>query len=295
MQTPLVRFSEKEHAYIDRNNNKLLSVSGFIKKYEEEFDSEMIATRKVFRELNKPMWDTIYLKHNNDPYLAIEEMRKYLKEKDYSKRIMDYQIAWADKGKASSERGTYHHKKFETDDYERGYSVNPYNKKKYIVRKNEKIPAGFENCSLHDNLFDLEDGYYPEMLIFNECLKLAGQSDKVYIETVGNDRFVDIDDYKFVNEILMVPAYFDRKLKKFPSMKEPISHIYQTNYYSYALKISTYAWMMERFGFKIRNLGLRQMVELLNKEFIELPYEIQYRKKEILLLVKDFFKNNCIE
>ena len=93
----------------------------------------------------------------------------------------------------------------------------------------------------------------------------------------------------------MVPTYFDRKLKKFPSMKEPISHIYQTNYYSYALKISTYAWMMEQFGFKIRNLGLRQMVELINKEFIELPYAITYRKEEILLLVKDFFKNSCVE
>lgn len=294
MQTPLVRFSEKDHLYLDRNDNKLLSVSGFIKNYEEEFDSEMIATRKVFKELNKSLWDTVYRKHNSDPYLAIEEMRKYLKEKDYVDRIKEYISEWAKKGKDSSERGTFHHKKFETDDYERGFSVNPYNKKKYAVHKNESIPAGFENCSFADNLFELEDGYYPELLIFNECLGLVGQSDKVYIETIAGERFVDIDDYKFVKEIVMVPEYFDRKNKKFPSMKEPISHVYQTNYYSYALKISTYAFMMEQFGFKIRNLGLRQMVELLNKEFIELPYSIKYRKKEILLLIEDFFKNSCI-
>lgn len=292
MQTPLILFSDKDHAYIHREKGKMLSVSGFIKKYEEEFDSDMIATRKVFKELNRPLWDTVYTKHGKDPYKAIEDMRRSMDPEIYNPLVNAYIDSWSESARTSSERGTFHHKRLENNDYETGFSINPYNKKKYATIQNNLIPEGFDNCSMADNLFDLEDGYYPEMLIFNEDLGICGQSDKVYIETVGTKRYMDIDDYKFVKEIVMVPAYFDFTLKKFPSMKEPISHIYQTNYYSYVLKISMYAWMCEQFGFTIRNLGLRQMVELFNKEFIELPYPIKYRKKEILLLLEDYIKKS---
>lgn len=292
MQTPLILFSEKDHAYIHREKGKMLSVSGFIHNYEEPFDSDMIATRKVFKEINKALWDTVYQKNGKDPYKAIEDMKKSVDPKLYLPRVKEYVDGWTEKGHISSVRGTYHHKTFENQDYERGYSINPYNKKKYVTIQNLNIPEGYDNCSLADNLFDIEDGYYPEFLLFNEYLGTCGQSDKIYIETIGSKRYMDIDDYKFVNEILMVPTFFDHSKKKFPTMLEPISHLYQTNYYSYTLKISMYAWMAEQFGFTIRNLGLRQMVELINKEFIELPYAIKYRKIEINLLIDDFMKKN---
>lgn len=289
---PLIVFTELEHSYNHRDMGKFLSVSGFVKKYEEEFDADMIATRKVFKELNRALWNTVYQKNGKDPYASIEDMRKSMDESIYKPMVDSYKAAWAENRITSAERGTMYHKIFENKDYETGFSINPYNKRKYVTIKNTIAEEnGYDNCSIHDNLFDLEDGYYPELLIFNENLKLCGMSDKVYVETVGSKRFVDIDDYKFVNEIQMVPAFFDYHKKKFPTMKEPISHVYQTNYYSYALKISMYAWMLEQVGFTVRNLGLRQMVELYNKEFIELPYPIKYKKPEINLLVEDFSKN----
>ncbi len=284
---PKYLFKEKDHIYIG-SKGKAISTSAFIKNYEEDFDSDMIAKRMVFKDLYPKIWADAMKASQSNPYKAIQLVEPQLTEEDW---IGEYKFLidkWALAGKVSSEEGTAQHKLYELKDIELGYKINPYTKRTYKLIPNNLIPPGYDNCSMADNLYDLEDGYYPEALIFNEDLNVCGLSDMLFIETIGDKRYIDIDDYKFVKEILKTPKFFDRILKKYPSMKEPISHIYQTNFYSYNMKISMYAWMLEQFGFIVRHLGLRHMVKLYNGEIYEVPYPMEYKKLEIELIIKDY-------
>ena len=130
--------------------------------------------------------------------------------------------------------------------------------------------------NLIEDLYMLPDGYYPELLVWNEKCGIAGQADKVFLETIGNTRYVDIDDYKTNNKIKTESAYV-KKLKGRVMMKKPLGHLMDCNHTHYNLQISTYAWVMEQFGFKVRNLAFHHY----NK-----PYVLNYLKREVEMMLE---------
>lgn len=187
---------------------------------------------------------------------------------------------WKDNAEEATDRGTAFHTKMEMADYEAGGRINPATGEFMIVIKSERE---YDNESICDNLYDLPDGYYPELLIFNHEYEIAGQADMVFISTdeKGN-RYVDIDDWKTDANILLKPEFKHPK-KGYERYKAPLRHLYYTNHNTYMIKIGMYAWMMEQFGFKVRNLYFTSVD--IDPETLEVissfRYQLPYKKWEI--------------
>src|SRR5690606_14825577 len=131
--------------------------------------------------------------------------------------------AWDLKRDNSCEFGTEFHLEQEEESYITGICLNPFDNKHYKTFHKES-PIDCSNATICQNLYDLEDGYYPELLIHHPDEILCGQSDKVFIETVGNIRYVDIDDYK-TNEKISKSGMWNEDEKRPINFLEPISHI----------------------------------------------------------------------
>ncbi len=68
----------------------------------------------------------------------------------------------------------------------------------------------------------------------------------------------------------------------------PMDHIYETNYWKYAMKISTYANILEKEGFVVRNLGFTHVEINENLEIIkQTKYKVPYKKFEVELALGD--------
>lgn len=85
--------------------------------------------------------------------------------------------------------------------------------------------------------------FYPELLIYNDKYKVAGQADKVFKE----GKYVDIHDYKTCKEISTEGFRGETFL-------EPFTHLPNANYWIYRLQLSTYGWMLEQCGYKVRKM-----------------------------------------
>lgn len=294
----MVIFDKDKHSYTwhkEEQEIDMISVSGFFSHFKEPFDSAHISARKVCNEIDSKKYKDFLTSTLGNEREAVGKFILSLDQKssdDFLMRQMNYVKTWKKTGTDAADEGTFHHSEFEKRDYERGWALNSYNQKKYRVQQNP-FHHLYDNCTIKDNLFELEDGYYPELLLpYYEGL-ITGTSDKVFIETTSTGRYVDIDDYKFVGELLKKSKFFDKEKKKFPTFKYPIDHLNACNFYEYEIKISMYGWILEQFGFKVRSLKLSHMKKLElpgGIEHLEIQHDLQYRKKEIEMMV-DFYQN----
>lgn len=199
----------------------------------------------------------------------------------YNEGINKALLKWSNK----SQLGTDFHLKMELQDIENGFCINKFNNKSYKTITFEKT---YDNEAVKEDMFDIEDGYYPEFLVFNHDKKIAGQLDKLFVETIGDKRYVDIDDWKTDEEIVLKPTFFDKRdgLAKF---KFPLDHILDCNHNQYMLKISLYSWMLEQAGFIIRDTRFTHVV--IDKEDLSIisskDYITPYKKGEI-----EYYMNN---
>lgn len=191
---------------------------------------------------------------------------------------------WGAEGAKACEIGTRLHEKKEEE-------LTGFNSKKSDV----KVPIRLD----YENL---EDGNYPELLLWNEEFKVAGQADLVVLETKGLKTYVDIIDYK-TNKKIELNSYKNFKTGH-QMMQGPLKHLQCCNFNHYNLQLSLYAWMMEQHGFIPRNLiiehyPLRTPVNLLTGEGGEVDYnqepviyKMNYMKKEIVDMLRTYKKNN---
>jgi len=61
-------------------------------------------------------------------------------------------------------------------------------------------------------------------------------------------------------------------------MKSPIGHLMDCNYIHYELQMSMYAWMLEQFGFTVRNIAFHHLGE---------RQDLEYRKFEVQRILID--------
>ena len=81
-------------------------------------------------------------------------------------------------------------------------------------------------------------------------------------------------------------SYFDPVTKKNQMMLAPLSNIMDSNYWHYALQLSTYAWMLQKINpeFKIQGLTLEHHDHFDN--IVE--YEVPYLKSDVERMCKDY-------
>ena len=126
---------------------------------------------------------------------------------------------------------------------------------------------------------------YPEVLLHyisndNE-LRLAGQADLVLI----NEDEVQILDFK-TNKEIKKSSHFNTVTKKHKMMKYPLNNLMDSNYWHYAMQLSTYAWMIQQIDnrFNIKTLNLIHY-DHNNKRTI---YPVPYLKKEVEAMLKEY-------
>lgn len=114
----------------------------------------------------------------------------------------------------------------------------------------------------------------PELKLFDEELKLAGTTD-LCMQSQG---VITLIDWK-TNKAIKKDGY--------EKCTNPITKdIPNANYYQYELQLSTYAYMLERQGYKIGTLIL---VHLTNDGAV--PYEVEYKKDTVMKMI-EWRKNN---
>jgi hypothetical protein len=259
-------FNAQEHSYTGEKI-KFTSVSSLISKYKKPYNKSYWSTYKAYEKiLGKDEFKAL----RKDAGYGIEDPMLFdflsylVTPNELDTEIKKVLLSWDKERNKSIVKGNDYHLFKENQAKDLGYSINPFNNEKYetIESVNVEHRDGVEYRSpIFSNLYDLPDGFHPELMLWNVDAKLAGQSDMVYISTVGDKRFVDISDYKTNKKI--------DKFSVFGKMQDPLSHLDCCNYNHYRLQISAYAWMLKQAGFIPRHLEFRH----LNK-----PYVFDYMK-----------------
>jgi len=137
-----------------------------------------------------------------------------------------------------------------------------------------------------DDYSDLSDGVYTEMLLWHHDYLLAGKADKIIID----GKYVDVDDYKTNKEIDEV-SYF-HPTKGYEKMLSPLNKINNCTLNHYTLQLSMYAFMMEQWGYTVRNLQFRWHQKIVdnngNAVISEEPtkiYKIEYKRSTVIRLL----------
>ena len=227
---------------------------------------------KKLVEPNKD-WDEIARKYAEKNKLTVEEVK----------------AMWEKKKNDSCERGTLLHLHKETGDKQNQEMITYYSE----VIGDKKIIKNIEN---------LEDGWHLELALYNHEFEVCGTADKVFIETIKGIRYIDVEDYK-TNKSIDLESYFNPRTKTHEMMKAPLNHLMNSNYWGYALQLSTYAYFLERYNFVVRHLELihipleecktkkdqkDSVVEHDGKKYKiskETKYKIPYLKKEVIKLL----------
>lgn len=259
----MIIFEKKNHLYLNNINEKYTSATTFLKNFTEKKDWSEIANQYfkagVKNAINK------FCKKEQINKKEFEDIFK--NEEFNSESLLKY---WDKKGKEKADIGTYWHKIKENNIDEN--------------ETDEKISFDLENNS---NLL----GEYKEFILYSHRYKIAGQSDKI---TIFNDKSFIIEDYKFIKE-LNFNSYIKRNQEK-EFFLAPINHIEYCNGNLYTLQLSLYAYLLEEYGYKCKNLFLLHNV--LNEKGTEIlkenKIEVNYLKKEIKNLLNFHELKNII-
>lgn len=238
-----LKFIPETHQYFIRGK-EYTSATTVVDKYIPEFDQEFWSRYKaverlfvdredLFKELKKqksihsPGWHEWMLKWCGKD------------EEDLFKAKTEILREWKEENALSLKKGTAYHDEKEREAYEKGYSINPFTNKKYkTIQKKGKYVR---------NLESLRDGYYPELILWNDQMRICGTADRVFVK----GREVWVDDHKTNREI--------KKRNFFEKMKYPVNRLDNCNYNHYRLQLGIYGWMLREYGYKIKGISINHM------------------------------------
>lgn len=201
-----MKYIDNGHSYINDDGVVYTSVTQMIKKYQPEKD-----------------WNEIATKYAKKTKQTVEEV----------------QAAWKEEGRKAIEKGLSFHKEAE----------------EVLVAAGEKEINGVKykvtSSPMDDGIkiaipLKLEDGVYPEPIIYSHKYQIAGQAD--YVEVV--DGKINIIDYKTSKEIKQ-ESYKHWKFG-YEMMKSPVSHLMNCNYFQYALQINIYMLLLKQHNPKLK-------------------------------------------
>lgn len=240
----MILFNKKNHKYTGKGI-EYTSVTSFIENYKNKFDenywSEYKAVEAILNGLIKDK-DGSYLKKRGF-FSEVEKngldfMKKKVDKKLLNKIKAEILKGWKVKNKNSQTKGTKYHDIKESSLIRegvskfRGFDLPVYG-------RSSKGPADNYSRELIGN------GCYPEFLVYNEKLSLAGQIDKLYL--IGFIFY--LDDYK-TNEKINMTSYNNKK------MKAPFDFLDDCNFNHYTLQLNIYALLLEEMKLKCGDMIL---------------------------------------
>lgn len=272
-----ILFNAKDHSY---NGKKITytSVSTLIGRYKKPYNREYWSTYKAYeRLLGKEEFKTLrktlgYRMEDSTLFNDLAAMYPtHMIEATTNEILGEWEV---EKDKSIIKGNDYHSFK-EDQAKELGYCENPFTGKDCPTIHSTKIEYrnNIEYRSpVVSNLYDLEDGFHPELILWNDNNKIAGQADLVFIDTIAGERKIWISDYKTNKKIV--------KASIFGKMKDPLGHLDCCNYNHYRLQISTYAWLLEQAGYTVEELEFKHL---------NTPYRFDYMKKEVESIMPNYY------
>lgn len=228
----MIRFYDDKHIYLNSNNESYRSVTSVLKKLEPKKD-----------------WDEIKRKYAKKNKLTVEEVtRMWDHEKDIS-------IIRGKKAHSLKENASLASSEFITDDAELIPVIAPYMEDGVKINKSMK----------------LTDGVYPEVILWIDRVKLAGQADK--IEIINNT--INVYDYKTNKKI--EKESFRNYMGDSDKLSYPCGHLDACNFNIYSLQLNMYAYMIKRHNPSM-TIGKMEIIHLL----FENPDDIEEITGEII-------------
>lgn len=291
----MIVFNEENHSYYNNVDNYYYkSVTQVISAYKEKFDDNYWSLYNAGRRLLQIPDDEASKKRysgkllnagldfgNKTEYNLRQALKVVLQEK-YN-LLGAEQLAeknrWKDNTKKATDAGTKVHKYKEESLLDFGIDLDIFGLDVKVINLLEEI----------DNLSKLQDGVYPELMVWNNQFKIAGISDKITIETIGTKRFVDIDDYKTYKKV-DTTSYLNKATGEYKKMLPPVGHIMDCNFIHASLQLSMYGYFLECFGFTIRNIKFTHIIMNEDKTKIlgEQPYHCKYLREECISILKHY-------
>lgn len=236
-----MKFIEQSHTYISPEGEQYLGVTSLIKQYEPKKD-----------------WDEI--------------ARAYAKK--HKKTQEEVQAGWKEEGRKSIEKGVSYHAKMESEFVVKG-EVD-IDGKIYKV-----VPSPMEEGIKMAIPLSLEEGVYPEIIIYSNKYKVSGQADLVEI---ANGK-INIKDYKTSKEIKKESYKHWRKGHEM--MLFPLGHLMNCNYNQYALQLNIYMSMLKAHN---RNLKQGDMLIYHVKDNETIIYKVPNLQKEAKILLEHHYE-----
>ncbi len=268
LHRPTVTYRDSDHTY-RRDDELLTSVTSFIEKYTVEFDEDFWSRYKTL----EAMFSDYDFKKAKRKFsflspLLIEHLEEKVDPHTYGRKRRSLIREWSLNNKLACVSGTKYHNEQEELSILRGIECNPFTGE-YVKVHVRKPLDDYDNYSLHHDLYKLEDGYYPELLVWLDKYGLGGMSDRVFIETIGRNRYVDLDDYK-TNEKITSDENF------FAYLKPPLQDVKDTKFNRYSIQLCIYAYMLESFGFRVRHLAFHHF---------DKRYPVEYNRARVELML----------
>ena len=214
---------------------------------------------------------TTVLKKYKAPFDSIAISEKYTL-KHPEKTAEEWREEWKKVSKEASDYGT---------------KVHAEEEEKLKGRKDCRTSSNQinENTIMSINsLIGLEDGVYPELMVWSNRYNIAGLIDKVEIK----NGVVSIDDYKTFKKVDL-KSFYNFKTKSYKMMLEPLHGLQDCNFNHAAIQIATYALLLEELGYKIGSLTMTHIT----RDGDRIPYNIPYTKYKMFVsfMLLHFKKN----
>lgn len=280
-----IAYNDKEHAYWNVDDNeKYVSVTTLIGRYEQEFDKVFwSAYKSLERLLPADNWKIEKKSLLNTKKFDKEILKVYnISENEFNKTQQDILDEWQKTNEESCIRGTAVHADLENSMYKMGANCDL---KRFGI-------GGKFICDKGKTSLDVENGVFPEYLISRTSkdgiLRIAGQIDLL----IKKGNHITIGDYKTSKEIKQHSG-FDTKTRQTVKMKYPLNNLEDCNYIHYTLQLSTYAWMIQQLNpdYIIDELILIHFPH----EGGQVIYKLDYLKSEVEKMLRHHKKEKIRE
>lgn len=267
---PKILFYEDGHLYLNtKNGERWPSMSSVVKAFSPKLDTSYWQRVKAVKgAISKEKWRGFLVKEGIDMRLdngdlnpkwampsveCVDRIIDQLSDKeraDARKVYVQLEVNWTVTQNIASMRGSRFHYGREDADLAAGGSMNP------ITGVWQPTPLFVDkkladNHNLTNSLKDLPDGFYPELLVWDEELQLVGQVDRAWIWTDANGvRWVYFRDYKTNFHKMEEEAFFDETLHY------PFNDLPATHSNKYLIQQGGYMHIMERAGFRCAGIAL---------------------------------------
>lgn len=230
-------FYEDGHKYVNtRTGQRYMSVTQALSKLKPDVNWDYWAVYKYLEILGsvKPQSDKEHILYNG----------KRVHYKDHIEGGKEVRARWKNKSNTALAKGTFIH----------SYLENLFN------RKVINVPDKYKNYihGAYQFYLDNQDrqAIYPELIVADDDLMLAGQVDRPFFVEPG---VIDIDDYKTDKEI--------KKDNQYGNLKAPADNLPDCNFSKYTLQLNTYRHIIEKnTDWKVRNL---RIIHLTDTEYFE--------------------------